>query len=167
MELVATCVWLVTASLVMALDQHLGLPVDSYLNGSQTWLVDVEGSDITLECRLHPVAGYRTPEGCSHYDVWELVVASLSQTPEAPIALGETTRSLDSFWDGLECFVAHGDDVEPATLARLATDAIGLVPDAVGLVDHQRVGDEWERRRGEVSITAMLLEQLSEEPRAR
>ena len=36
----ATCVWRVDAPLVLALDEHLGPPVDSYLNGSQTWITD-------------------------------------------------------------------------------------------------------------------------------
>ena len=36
----ATCVWRADAALVLALDEHLGPPVDSYLNGSQTWITD-------------------------------------------------------------------------------------------------------------------------------
>ena len=75
----------------MALDERLGLPVDSYVNGSQTWLVEesgVTGGDPppTFEWRLHPVAGYHAPDGMSHYDLWEQVVAQLS-TGASPDAL--------------------------------------------------------------------------------
>jgi hypothetical protein len=64
-------------------------------------------------------------------------------------------------WEGLEAFAAYGDEVEPATLAQAATAALGVPPDAVGLVDHDRVGDAWERARGGVSIIGLLLEELS------
>ena len=50
--------WKLTA-LVLRSTSVSGQPVDSYVNGSQTWLV--EDGEITLEWRLHPVAGYRTP----------------------------------------------------------------------------------------------------------
>src|SRR6185503_17792131 len=61
MPRVATAVWTISPDLVLALDAQLGLPVDSYVNGSQTWLVD--GEPVPLEWRLHPVAGYRAPAG--------------------------------------------------------------------------------------------------------
>ena len=56
-----TAVWLVDAELVVALDAHLGPPIDSYVNGSQTWLTPDGPGDVELEWRLHPVAGYRAP----------------------------------------------------------------------------------------------------------
>src|SRR5690349_19960730 len=127
----ATCVWRADATLVLALDSRLGPPVDSYVNGSQTWLADVGPGGCTLELRLHPVASYRPPEGLSHYDLWEQVVGSLAAgaDPDA-LALGAETRSLASLWEGLECFAAYDDDLEPAPLAGAATDAIGRAPDA-------------------------------------
>ena len=64
-----------TPTLVLALDARLGPPVDSYLNGAQTWITDDGPGEIGLEWRLHPVAGYRLPRGLSHYDLWEQVVA--------------------------------------------------------------------------------------------
>ena len=156
----ATTVWEIGAGLVQALDERLGPPVDSYVNGSQTWFTEAD-SGAVLEWRLHPTAGYRLPEGLSHYDVWETVVGQLAAGagPEA-LTLGSETRPLARLWDGLECFPAHGDDLEPATLAAAATAALGLAPDAAGLVDHERIGDAWERSRGGVSIVALLLEQL-------
>src|SRR6185437_8070940 len=69
-------------TLVLALDEHLGPPVDSYLNGSQTWITDDGPGEIGLEWRLHPVAGYRLPRDLSHYDLWEQVVGALSVGPD-------------------------------------------------------------------------------------
>ena len=52
------------------------------------------------------------------------------------------------------------DELEPAPLAQAAGASLGITPRAVGLVDHGAIGDAWERSRGEVSIVALLLEQL-------
>jgi hypothetical protein len=156
----ATTVWTISGDLIEALDDRLGLPVDSYVNGSQTWLTEID--DMTLEWRLHPVAGYRVPTPLSHYEVWEAVTDALraGADPHA-LHLGDEIRPLTSMWDGLECFAAFGDDVEPQRLAALASDLVGLAPDRVGLVDHESIGDAWEAKRGNVSILALLLEQLS------
>jgi len=161
MARVATTVWTISPALVLALDDRLGPPVDSYVNGSQTWIVD-EGPPVTLEFRLHPVARYRPPSGCSHYDIWEAVVDQLTHNvDEHALRLGDDVRPLAGLWDGLECFAAYGDDLEPARLAAVATDLLGRPPDRVGLVDHETIGDAWERANGDVSIVALLLEQLA------
>ena len=172
-DLVPTAVWTLSAELVLALEEHLGAPVDSYVNGSQTWLVGDEadgepgeheagGDELILEFRLHPVSGYRLPPKFSHYDVWETVVSQLTQgvDPDA-LHLGSETRSLSALWDGLEAFPAYGDEVEPARLASIVTTTLGLVPDRTGLVDHQAIGDAWERANGKVSIVALLVDQLT------
>ncbi|MET0275290.1 MAG: hypothetical protein ABW211_00430 [Acidimicrobiia bacterium] len=162
MSRTATAVWRISPVIVLALDEHLGLPVDSYLNGTQTWLVEAESPEATFEWRLHPTAGFRTPAGMSHYDVWERVVTILGTgAGEDSLALGDETRTLRSLWDGLECFVPYGDDLEPAVLAHAATDRLGVAPDSVGLVDHDRIGAEWERADGAVSIVEMLLAELN------
>lgn len=163
MSRTATCVWRVDPALLLALDEHLGPPVDSYLNGSQTWLAEVGPGGVALEFRLHPVAGYRLPAGMSHYDLWEQVVAALSTDggPGDALVLGEETRTLSSLWDGLECFAAYGDELEPAPLAAAAGEAIARAPDAAGLVDHARIGSEWERAQGAVSIVDMLFAELT------
>jgi hypothetical protein len=167
MSRTATCVWRVDPALVLALDERLGPPVDSYLNGSQTWLADVGPGEVALEFRLHPVAGYRLPDGMSHYDLWEQVVAALSGAGDDgganadALLLGTETRALSSLWEGLECFAAYGDDLEPAPLAAAAGEAVGRAPDAAGLVDHARIGSEWERAQGAASIVDMLLAELN------
>ena len=111
MPRVATTVWTISPELVLALDEQLGLPVDSYLNGSQTWLVD--DGPITLEWRLHPVAGYRPPAGVSTYDIWENIVSQLSSEgdPHA-LRLGSEVRPPDRF--GLVDHDAVGDAWEQA-----------------------------------------------------
>ena len=157
----ASAVWRSSPELVLALDEKFGPPVDSYVNGSQTWLLDNGPGGITLEWRLHPVAAYHPPAGLSHYDLWERVVAQLHAGGDpGALALGEERRALESLWEGLEAFAPYGDEVEPVTLAQAASAAIGRVPDATGLVDHDRVGDAWERARGDVSIVGLLLEEL-------
>ena len=157
-------VWRTTPELVLALDEHLGTPVDSYVNGTQTWLTGdliVDGEEATLEWRLHPVAGFRTPGGLSHYDLWETVVSALARgTDPAALVLGSDERSLTSLWDGLECFPAHGEELEPAKLSAAARDQLPLPSDAAGLVDHERIGAAWERSAGRISIVELLLSEL-------
>lgn len=163
-RLVSTALWPVGADLVLALDEALGPPVDSYVNGSQTWLAPAEpgSEEPVLEWRLHPVVSYRAPRGVSHYEVWETVAAELAAgaDPEA-LALGDERRSLASLWDGLEVYAAYGDELEPATLSRTATDRLGIAPERAGLVDHDTIADAWERARGEVSIVALVRRQLT------
>jgi hypothetical protein len=157
----AAVVWRIDAELVLALEARFGTPVDSYVNGSQTWLVDNGPGGVTIEWRLHPVAAYRPPRGLSHYDLWDQVVGQLSAGADpAALTLGEEPRPLTSLWDGLEAFAAYGDDVEPATLAQAAGAALDRPPAATGLVDHDRIGDEWERSRGQLSIMGLLLDEL-------
>ena len=161
-ERVPTAVWRANRDVVAALDERLGPPVDGYVNGTQTWLGDDGPGGATLEWRLHPVAGYRAPDGTGPYDLWDEVVGALAAGGDADaLAIGNERRGIATLWDGLECFPAYADEVEPATLARAATEVLGIAPDATGLVDHDRIGTEWEQRRGTVSLTEMLLDELA------
>lgn len=163
-QLVATTVWTITPHLVLRLDAMFGSPVDSYVNGSQVWLNDSGPGDTTLEWRLHPATGYRTPRGMSHYDVFETVLGALStddpDTAASAITLGAETRPLTALWEGLECFCAYGDDIEPGPLASATEAALGIAPTAFGLVDHEAIGAEFERSGGKASLMAMLRSQL-------
>lgn len=152
-QLVPTCVWRISPQLVVALDEHLGEPVDTYVNGSQVWLREDGPGAITIEWRLHPVAGYRRPAGLATEEVFDAVSGALAAGVDPP-------APPEGLWDGLEAFAAYGDEVEPAPLAAACTAALGLAPDAAGLVDHDAVGDEWERTGGRTSIVAALLRQL-------
>ncbi len=153
-QLVPTCVWRITPELIVALDDRFGEPVDAYLNGSQVWLRDDGPGGLTLEWRLHPVAGYERPAELGTYEVFPTVALAVGtgQVPPVPP---------ERLWDGLEAFPAHGDEVEPATLASAAAAALGIAPDLAGLVDHQVIADEWERSRGGVSIVDRLVAQLT------
>ena len=152
-RLVPTCVWWVTPELVLALDERFGAPHDAYVNGSQVWLRDDGPGGITLEWRLHPVAGYQRPASVGTYELFEV-------TADALAGAGRPPAPLDRLWEGLEAFAAYGDELEPATLAAAAKASLGLPPDAVGVADHERIGDEWERSGGRTSIVAALLAQL-------
>ncbi|MGZ6999303.1 MAG: hypothetical protein ACXVLZ_13845, partial [Acidimicrobiia bacterium] len=118
---IATALWRVTPELVTAIDEHLGPPVDSYVNGSQTWFQD----EPVLEWRLHPVAGFRQPGGISPYDLWDAVVGALSagEDPDA-LSVGDTTVALDALWEGLECFPAFDDELEPIAVVRRAEQVL-------------------------------------------
>lgn len=151
--LTPTCVWRATAELIVALDVRFGEPVDAYVNGAQVWLRDDGPGGITLEWRLHPVASYQRPNGVDTYDVFSAVAAALADGTDPP-------ARLDELWDGLEAFAAYGEELEPATLAAAATDALDIAPDAAGLVDHQAIADRWEKSKGATSIVTELLEQL-------
>ncbi len=160
----ASAVWTCSPGLVIALADHLGVPTDNYLNGTQTWLADRGPGGTTIEWRLHPVAAYRPPEELSHYDLWDLVVDQLrAGVDPGALTLGEERRALVSLWDGLEMFPAYGDEIEPAVLAGIGTEVLGLAPDAAGLVDHARIGEAWERAGRGVSIVSLLLEELRAE----
>jgi hypothetical protein len=71
---------------------------------------------------------------------------------------------LTSLWEGLECFPAYGDEMEPAVLAAAAAAALGVAPDAAGLVDHTRIGEAWERSARQASITDLLFVELGATP---
>ena len=152
-ELVPTAVWRLTPELVVALDERFGEPVDAYVNGSQVWLRDDGPGGVTLEWRLHPVAGFERPPGVATHDLFPSVALALA-TGDEPVTAPE------SLWDGLEAFSAYGDEIEPATLAAAATESLGIAPTAVGLVDHESVADAWERSERRISIVSALLDQL-------
>lgn len=153
-ELTPTCVWRVTPELIVALDGRFGEPVDAYVNGSQVWLREDGPGGMTVEWRLHPVPGYRRPQGLGTYDVFSRTALALGTDDEPPAPLA-------TLWEGLEAFSAYGEEVEPAPLAAAATESLGLAPDASGLVDHEKIGDEWERTGGQISVVEGLLAQLT------
>ena len=155
--LVASAVWRARPEVIVALDDRFGEPVDAYVNGSQVWLREDGPAAETLEWRLHPVAGYERPAGVGTYEVFSATALALGTgaTPPAP---------LEALWEGLEVFAAYGDDIEPQPLVAAAVQALGLEPDAFGLVDHDVVADAWERAGGGVSIVALLLGQLERRP---
>lgn len=152
-SLTPSCVWRATPDLIVALDARFGEPVDAYLNGSQVWLRDDGPNGIAIEWRLHPAPGYRRPPSIDTYEVF-------STTAHALATGGDSAAPLETLWEGLEAFPAYGDEIEPAVLATVVTDALGRPPDAAGIVDHEGIGREWERRGGHTSIVDALFAQL-------
>ncbi len=143
--------------MVVELDHRFGEPVDAYVNGSQVWLIDNGPGGATLEWRLHPVAGFRRPPGLSTHELFPTLALALARGAEPPVAP-------EQLWGGLEAFSAYGEELEPAPLAAAAGAALGLPPDATGLVDHATIGDRWEAAGGRFCIVTALLEQLGEDP---
>jgi hypothetical protein len=152
-QLVPTCVWRITPEVVVALDDRFGEPVDAYVNGSQTWLRDDGPGGETLEWRLHPVPGFTPPPGVGTHDLFGAVALALATGGEPP-------APLERLWEGLEAFPAYDDELEPATLATATAEALGIAAEHSGLVDHARIGDEWERTGGRTSVIAALVAQL-------
>lgn len=152
-RLVPTCVWKASPELLLTLDARFGEPVDTYVNGSQVWLRDDGPAGEAIEWRLHPVAGYRRPDGLTTEEVFDVVTAALVGGGQPPVPL-------DRLWEGLEAFAAYDDELEPATLAAACTTSLGMAPDAAGLADHDLIGDRWEQSGGATSIVAALLDQL-------
>jgi hypothetical protein len=147
-------VWRATPALIVALDERFGEPTDAYVNGSQTWLRDDGPGGVPLEWRLHPIAAYERPDGVDVYEVFSAVALSVGTGSEPP-------APVESLWDGLEAFPAYDDEVEPAPLAAAVEMALGVEPDAAGMVDHAAIGDAWERSRGRISIIDALIAELS------
>lgn len=149
--------WRARPEIIIALDDLFGEPVDAYVNGSQVWLRDDGPSGITLEWRLHPVAGYRRPAGTGTYEIFAGTALALATGAEPP-------APLDRLWDGLEAWPLDGDETEPGPVAEAAAASLGIAPDAFGLVDHQGIADRWEATSGAVSVIADLLAQLGGGP---
>ena len=139
--------WRISTELIEALDSAFGDPLDAYVNGSQTWLEENGRNGSTLEWRLHPTANYQRPADVDTYGVFRAAADGKVQ----PAAL----------WDGLEAFPAYDDPTTVADLRATATAALGVEPTAWGLVDHEPIGDEWERSGGAISIVDRLLGQLA------
>jgi len=155
-RLVPAALWQARPEVVVALDDLFGEPVDAYVNGSQVWLRDDGPGGVTLEWRLHPVAGYQRPDTVGTYEVFPATALALATGAKPP-------APLEALWEGLEVFPAYDDDIEPQPLAAAAAAALGIAPDASGLVDHETVADAWERSGRATSIVAALFAQLRAE----
>lgn len=161
-----TCVYRVDPALVELLDARLGPPLDSYVRGWQVWLEPDGPARERLEWRLHPPARFRMPRGVNPHDLFEVVLQGITggDDPDEPFAAGRERRRLADVWEVLEVFPADDDpdrSMDPAALVAAASARLGgRRPDAVGRVDHDRLGDLWKGRRGDFSVGRALLESL-------
>lgn len=149
------CVWRISTELVVALDGRFGEPVDAYVNGAQTWLREDGPNAEVLEWRLHPVAGFRRPEALGTHELFASIALAVGTGAVPP-------AEPDALWGGLEAFPANdeGAELEPMRLAEACTTALGLAPDASGLVDHEPIASAWEQAGGAHSIMDALFAQL-------
>ena len=139
MGAVATCVWRVREDVLVALLSQFGEPTDAYANGGQTWLRGDGPDGMAIEWRLHPVPGFAAPEGTNPHAAFGLVVRPLARGTD------DATNPADGLWDGLEAYPAYEDEVPPDSLAVAVETALGIAPDAAGMVDHAAIADAWER----------------------
>ncbi len=139
----ACAYWQIRPELILAIEAAFGPPIDSYVNGAQVWLED------DIEYRLHPVSGFQLPSGISHHDLWDEVTAPTS------------ALSANSFWDAFEAIPLE-QGADPANLARHVGDRLNLEPDRYGLIDRERINEEWAAAQGAISIGARVLAQLAE-----
>lgn len=148
-------VWRCTHDLLRALDSQLGEPTDTYVNGAQVWLRDDGPREITLEWRLHPAGRFQRPSATSTNNVFRRMVRSL-HTDDDTNMLGDPLR----LWGGLEVFSAYDQEVTADELRACCVELLGLEPDVVGTVDHDLIGDAWERSAGAFDIISALMTQL-------
>ena len=149
---VPCCVWTVTEELILATMKALGEPGDSYVNGSQVWLVDDGPNGLTVEWRLHPVPNYSRPRGFTTASIFGVIASAIEQ--------GHDTLDPRLAWDGLEVFPAYIDDIDPDVLHKWASETLGIPATSFGRVDHDAIADAWEQSDRAVSITSELLQQL-------
>ena len=71
-----------TVAVVFIASIYFAASPDTYVNGSQVWLRDDGPAGEALEWRLHPVAGYRRPDGLATEEVFDTVTAALAQGAE-------------------------------------------------------------------------------------
>ena len=153
--LVSSAIWPISPQLVVALDDRFGEPTDTYVNGSQVWLRDDGPDGLTVEWRLHPVAGYVKPKGVPTSDVFGRVALALALAQD-----GAQPAEPSTLWDGLEAFPAFYDEIPVDVLREVVVRTLGIEPSAVGEVDHEKIGDAWERDAGRRSVIDDLRQQL-------
>ena len=148
---VATTVWTISPELVLALDEHLGLPVDSYVNGSQTWLVRRDGPS---HARVAAASGRRVPRAGRGVALRPLGGGRRAALGRPPIR----TRCASATRCGRSPRCGTGSSATPRTATTSSRSSSrprrprssGAPPDRFGLVDHDAIGDAWEtgeRRR--------------------
>lgn len=131
--------------LKLLVDVH-GEPIDSYWNGSHTWFTQED--KCLIEWRIHPVSGFRMPEASRPEELFTM-------------ALENEVDPLH-YWEGLEVFPVEEHQFDEESFSKYCTERLGTAPDFVGYVDHETVGNDYERNNGNVSIISLLAKQLKE-----
>jgi hypothetical protein len=159
--LVATALWTISSALIVALDELLGEPIDSYVNGSQVWLSPDGPDGVTIEYRLHPIGGYIKPKGMPTDQVFAQVALSLA-APDETTSDQPNPVDFRTLWEGLEAFVAFDDEgpLSPEQLKSIGETVLGIPATAFGMVDHEGIADRWQASDRHTSIVSELRTQL-------
>jgi hypothetical protein len=160
-DLVATALWTISSELIVALDERLAEPIDSYVNGSQVWLRPDGPDGITIEYRLHPVGGYVKPKGMPTDQVFSQIALAIATETETE----ETPPNFSELWEGLEAFVAFDDEgpLTPDQLQSVGETVLGIPATAAGMVDHEGIAVRWQASDRKTSIVTELRQQLADQ----
>lgn len=121
-------------------------PVDSYWNGSHTWFTSTQ--DHEFEWRLHPVSGFKMPEASRPEELLDLAL--------------EGEVDIEHYWEGLEVFSLSEEPCSLDDLKAHILYTLEIEPDAIGLVDHESIGNDFERNAGKTSIIQLLITQMKD-----
>ena len=69
----------------------------------------------------------------------------------------------EHYWEGLEVFVIGEKTCTPDELAEHVEEILNLEVESKGMVDHDEIGNAFERNNGNISIVQLLLNQISEQ----
>lgn len=150
----ATCVWVASAPLLVAVHHRLGPPADAYDNGSQTWVRNDGPEGVPVEWRLHPRSDLARPGRVSGYHLFPAVAGALARG-EAPALDPEVV------WSGLEAVPAFADPVTADALADQLGTVLGRPADAWGRLDRDEMARCWERSLGHLDMVAWAVERLT------
>ena len=133
--------------IIKTIVNKLGEPIDSYWNGSHTWFTTYR--DFDFEWRLHPVAGFKMPEASRPEDLFDLAL--------------EGEVEIDHYWEGLEIFDINDEPGSIEILKDHIKSVLDKEPPHCGYVDHETIGNDFERTGGDISIVRLLINQLTHE----
>lgn len=75
----------------------------------------------------------------------------------------EAEIEIDHYWEGLEVFCISEELISPEDLQSYVESTINIKPEICGYVDHEHIGNEFERTGGNISIIQLLTSQLDED----
>lgn len=155
-----TVIFDVDRGLLETLEAQLGPPIDSYLMGWQVWLHPVEGTEVELELRLHPPAGFEQPEGLDHHLLWEEVVRQVADGAEV-LELGRESRRLEEVFVLLEVYPVFAPASVEQTRAW-AEQLVGRRALGAGRVDHDLLAGRFRREQHDADLPGALRSELAD-----
>lgn len=68
---------------------------------------------------------------------------------------------IEHYWEGLEIFSISDELCSIDELKNHIVDTLHIEPDFIGLVDHESIGNDFEKNTGNISIIQLLIEQIT------